>query len=227
MADALVYVSKTPIAKSNTVDSDVAVFELTLGGGSLSADSVSVDYHTEDNTAKDGIDYIGQAGTATFMPGETRIVIPIQCPANPVRHGNLTFFLNLTNSNARILTPKSVAIIADNMPVPVSLLVTPVNVKVGTSGSEVTNFTVKLTTAADYPVSVTAFTSDGIGPHGASAGVDYGKKYWKMTFQPGVTSMRFFVRVYGSPNLATRWFMLNLTNANVPIVFNSSTCYIN
>ena len=62
-----------------TVDEDGSQAALAVELSQASADTVTVDYATSDNTAEAGDDYTETSGTLTFAPGETvkAIIVPI------------------------------------------------------------------------------------------------------------------------------------------------------
>jgi len=59
--------------------------------------NVSVDYITQDSTAKAGEDYISTSGTATIKSGETSAVIGVEIIADTVAESDETFNLVLSN----------------------------------------------------------------------------------------------------------------------------------
>src|SRR5262245_43942370 len=59
--------------------------------------SVSVDFATQDGTAKAGTDYTAMSGTLTFAPNQTTATIGVPIIGNTLFQSNRTFTVNLTN----------------------------------------------------------------------------------------------------------------------------------
>jgi len=77
-------------------------FEVTLE--TASSDTVSVDFTTRDGTATAGRDYLAQAGTLQFAPGQTRRVLSVPIVGDGLLEGDETLTIELANvsTNARL-----------------------------------------------------------------------------------------------------------------------------
>jgi hypothetical protein len=80
----------------------VANFEVTLS--QANATTVSVRYQTADGTAKAGKNYIANAGTLTFAPGETKKTVAITVLPDPTMFSDLVFSLQLSSPVEGVLT---------------------------------------------------------------------------------------------------------------------------
>ena len=72
-----------------------ADFVVTLTPAHLS--TVTVDYETEDDTARAPDDYTATSGTLTFAPGETEMTVSVPIIDDAVEDGGETFTLRLSN----------------------------------------------------------------------------------------------------------------------------------
>jgi hypothetical protein len=68
------------------------------------ATTVSVRYQTADGTAKAGKNYIANAGTLTFAPGETKKTVAITVLPDPTMFSDLVFSLQLSSPVEGVLT---------------------------------------------------------------------------------------------------------------------------
>jgi Calx-beta domain len=93
----LITVEDASIAKSDfgTVD---ATFAVTLSAPA--PDRVSVDYATADGTAVAPTDYLSQRGTLVFEAGESAKIVRVTVVADPIKDGEKTFALQLSNPQA-------------------------------------------------------------------------------------------------------------------------------
>ena len=185
----------------------------TINLTSASAQAVTVNYQTSNLTAIAGTDYTATHGTLTIPAGKTSGIIPVTVLADKNMTANRAFYLSLSGaSGATLETPKLSGVIKENPPP--SLSIASVQEIVGTSGDTTTmTFTVSLNEALTYPVTVTATTADLT----AKAGVNYAATSEVLTFAPGTVTEQFVVTIYGSTNVATDSFLVNLTAGSVPI----------
>ncbi len=86
-------------------------FAVTLSRAA--AQEVSVDYATEDGTAKAGADYTAVSGTLTFAPGETAKTVSVPLLDDAIDEGKETFKLRLSNPRGAYGTGGSRAGIGD------------------------------------------------------------------------------------------------------------------
>ena len=130
---------------------------------------VSVDYSTANGTATAGADYTAVNGTLNFAPGETvkNILVPII--NDTMDEPSETFFVNLSNAtNSTILDAQGQGTITDNDAAP-ALSINDVAVAEGDTGTTNATFTVTLSAASGFTVTVNYATADGT----AAAGSDY------------------------------------------------------
>ena len=80
---------------------DEAVFTVQLANAVTTA--TTIDYATEDGTAKAGSDYAATSGSLTFQPGETTKTVTVQIHGdNAGNEGTENFLLNLTHGDTSI-----------------------------------------------------------------------------------------------------------------------------
>ncbi|HUQ32902.1 MAG TPA: Calx-beta domain-containing protein [Pyrinomonadaceae bacterium] len=176
---------------------------------------VTVDYSTANGTATAGADYTAVSGTLTFNPGETvkNIIVPII--NDTMDEPSETFFVNLSNaSNSVILDSQGQGTITDNDNPP-SLSINDVSVAEGDTGTTNATFTVTLSAASSFTVTVNFATADGT----ATVGSDYQSTSGTLTFNPGETTKTIPVPVNGDMTFeADETFVVNLsTPANATI----------
>jgi len=187
-------------------------FKLTLTAPS--AVPVTVSYTTADATATAGQDYVAEAGTATFAPGQTALNVAVPILRDPTNTQNQSFYLRLSGAtNANLLTPNNVGTIT--APQAAALSIADVTMTRGLGGTKTMVFTVSLNADTASPVTVTASTSDLT----ARAGVDYAAKTQLLTIRPGQRTAQFAVTIYGSPTTvgAQKFFQVKLSGAGVPL----------
>jgi hypothetical protein len=183
---------------------------------SPSTQPVTVSYQTADQTAIGGTDYVPTSGTVTIAPGDTTATIPVTVLANPAATTNLAFTLSLGDAHgAMLVTPKVAGTIVEQLtPPPASLSITNQTLNLGADGVGGTmTFTVALNEPVSTAVTVTAATRDLT----ARAGVDYTANSQVLNFAPGQTSAQFTVGITGAAAVATKYMLVDLTDANVSI----------
>ena len=120
-----------------TVDEDGSQAALSVELSQASADTVTVDYATSDNTAEAGDDYTDTSGTLTFAPGETvkAIIVPILDDAiyEPLERFNVTLS-NPTGATLPTFPGAQVNIAVDESPPTASIA----NVTVGEGAGTMT-----------------------------------------------------------------------------------------
>jgi hypothetical protein len=89
-------------------------FEVTLE--TASSDTISVDFTTRDDSATAGRDYLAQAGTLRFAPGQTRRVLSVPIVGDGLLEGDETLSVELTNvsANARLGAASAVGTLLDD-----------------------------------------------------------------------------------------------------------------
>lgn len=194
------------ISDASAAEGDAAVFTLSLSHA-LSK-PVTVSYSTADGTANAGLDYTAVSGTATITAGQLNTTVTVPVLEDDAVENTENFFVNLSNPTNAVLTDaKGVGSIANtNLP---NITVGDVTVSEGKSGQRNLYFTIALSEAAPFPVSVNAATADG----SALAGSDYVAKSGTVTMAPGELSQTFAVPITGDTvHEADETFLLNLTS---------------
>jgi hypothetical protein len=91
----------------------VATFTVSLSA--TSANTVTVNFATADNTAVAGSDYVATSGTVTFTPGQQSRTISVSINGDTTLEPSETFFVNLSNAtNASIADSQGVGTIVDD-----------------------------------------------------------------------------------------------------------------
>jgi hypothetical protein len=209
----LLYANSASVTEMGTAN---VTLNFTINLTSASSDPVTVEYQTSDSTGVAGTDYVATNGTITFAPGATVQTIPVTVMPDLKATQNRTFFLTLCDSvGATIATPKlSGTIIEANGPQPIFLSIENLQEIVGTSGSPATfPFVVTLNRVITFPVTVTASTQDLT----AKAGVNYVATTQVLTIPAGSTTVTFPVSILGATTVSTKYFLVNLTSANVTL----------
>lgn len=89
------------------VDEFTGQASVTISLSGASGDSVTVDYTTFDGVAKAGSDYVAKAGTVTFNPGQTSVVVPIIVAADALDETHETFGFRISNPIGGVITPNA------------------------------------------------------------------------------------------------------------------------
>ncbi|HEX2924678.1 MAG TPA: Calx-beta domain-containing protein, partial [Ruminiclostridium sp.] len=183
--------------------------EFTIIMSSESSKAVTVNYITEDGSAKAGADYEKAQGVLTFVPGETEKKITVKIAADTVDEDDESFDLILSDAaGADLGASTATCTITDDDAAP-GISIGDCTVKEGDSGYAELVFDVTLSEASGKQVSVDYSTSDGT----AVQGTDYVAASGKLTFNPGETSKQIKVNVIGDINLETdKNLTVNLTN---------------
>jgi chitinase len=187
-----------------------AVFEVTLSP--VSAQPVTVDYTTTDGTAVSGSDYTAISGTLTFTPGETSKFITVSVKGDLIDEGDSeTFTVDLSNeTNANLADGQGLGTILDDDLAVVSISAGPQVIE-GDAGTTTAVFTVTLSRATAFTVTVDYATADGY--NGAEAGSDYEAISGTLTFVPGETIKIITVTIYGDTTVELdETFLVRLSN---------------
>ncbi len=169
----------------------IAAFPVSLSV--VSGVTVTVQYSSTGVTAQSDVDYIGASGTITFTPGVTNTSIDVLVIGELIDELDETFSTGLNNGvNANILVGTATGIIQDDDPPP-SLNIADAQVTEGNSGTTGIVFTVTLSTASSFPITVTYGTSSGT----ATSGVDFQPASGQLEFSPGQTQKLVTVTVNG------------------------------
>ena len=158
--------------------------------------TVSVDFRTQDGTARAGGDYQAMSGTLKFAPGETRKTIAVPMYGDRVIEPNETFFVFITRARganvADGIEGRGMVTIVDDDDLRVSI--ESAAAAEGNAGTTLFNFTVRLSAPADDPVTVNYATADDTA---TTAGGDYLGTSGTVTFAPGETATTITVAVLG------------------------------
>ncbi len=202
---------------------DTLDFEVTLHPAA--AARVTVDYATENGTARAGADYTAVNGTLTFEVGETRKTISVPIIDDNVEDSRETVRLRLSNASGATITlngqygtiwnseEERQAALNASVIGPLGLSVA--DARVQEAANATVDFTVTLSRAGTATVTVDYATSDGSSPNGATAGADYTAASGTLTFAPGETAKTISVPVIDdSHDEVQEIFTLTLSNAS-------------
>lgn len=167
------------------------VFNVTRSANTTGTSSV--DYTTEDVTARAGTDYTARSGTLVFAPGEKTKTITVPVAGDTQDEPDETFRLVLSNPADAVLARAVATGTIVNDDFPVTLSAAGVSVREGDSGLVPLTVTLTLDRAPVREVSVMVSTRDG----SARAGQDYEAATITVTFPSGVQTRTFDVAVRG------------------------------
>ena len=170
------------------------VFTLTRSHALTAA---SIDVATTDGSAEDGTDYTGlPLQTVGFTAGGSLAqTITVLVAGDPRVEADETFQVVLSSPMAlTIVGGPGVGTIENDDEA--TLVIDDVTLQEGTGGTTDFVFTVDLSVASDFPVSVDVATADGTAEDAAGDG-DYDAVVDTLGFDPGVTSRTVTVTVHG------------------------------
>ncbi len=200
----------------NEGDNGTTIAEFTVTLSPAAASTVTVNYATANGTATAGSDYGAASDQLTFAPGQTTQTIQVAVNGDNTDEGSSeTFVVNLSNaSGANIADSQATGTITDDDTAVISLSFGP-EVTEGDSGTKTAVFTVTLTHAASFPITVDYATEDGFGDTGADAGSDYQATSGTLTFNPGTVSLPINVTIYGDEmSEPDERFVMRISNGN-------------
>ncbi|GIK39828.1 MAG: hypothetical protein BroJett011_36610 [Chloroflexota bacterium] len=185
-----------------------AVFTVSLSAAS--AQTVTVNFASADNTATASADYTATGGTLTFAPGITSQPVTVIVQGDILDELDETFFINLSGAaNATIADNQGLGTITDDDAIP-TLSINDITVTEGNAGTVNAVFTVSLSAASGQTVTVNFTTTDNT----ATAPADYTATGGTLTFAPGVTSQPVTVIVQGDTlDELDETFFVNLSGA--------------
>ncbi len=205
--------------------SDLAVSEstgpatLTVLLAPASDQTVTVNWSTVDLTASGVDDYAQGGATLTFAPGDTSQTISVAIVGDSLTETSETFGILLGSpSNASVADGQATVTIIDDDPTP-RVTVSDIGVVEGTTAT----FTVTLSNASAFPVTVNWATGD------STAGTsDYAPAAGVLTFNPGQTSLTVDVATTQETlqESAEMFFVNILTATNATIVRAQATAII-
>ncbi|HYH08790.1 MAG TPA: IPTL-CTERM sorting domain-containing protein [Thermoanaerobaculia bacterium] len=188
----LINISDANVTEGNA---GLATLTFTVTLTQPAAENVTVNYTTSDGTATvANADYVAEAGTVTFTPGDQSETITIDVTGDPFFEGNETLTVTLSNAsvNANIADGTGTGTINNDDAISV-LNISDANVTEGNAGTTTLTFDVTLDSAAAGPVTVNYATSNGT----ATAGSDYVAANGTLTFVPGDLSEQIVITVNG------------------------------
>jgi hypothetical protein len=158
------------------------------------ATQVTVNYTTNNGGAVNDADFVPQAGTLTFAPGQTAATVTVPVKGDTLNEGEERFTMSLFTATGGVSFGESSAwgVILDNDHSPV-ITIGDATVNEGDTGTVDAAFTVQLTEPSPQPVYVDWDTRDG----SAVAPGDYLDDGGTLTFTPGQTSKVVHVTVNG------------------------------
>lgn len=179
-----------------------ATITVTRPDGTLAG--VQVNYATSNGTAVAGTDYTAASDTLTFAANETSKTFPVAIASGGAGTVNLT--LSNQTLGAALGSPSTAVLTitgAEAMP--------SVSVEETTGSGATLNFTVRLSAACSWPVTVDYATDDGT----AVAGTDYTDTSGTLTIPAGHTTGSISVPVATLPSGSPiKEFFLDLSNPN-------------
>jgi hypothetical protein len=188
-----------------------ASFSVSLSAAS--AQTVSVNYSTQDNTASAGSDYEAASGTISFLPGETVKTVTVNVYGDTFDESNETFFVNLNGPvNATIADGQATGTIMDDDDAPSTASITVVSPNGGETWRVNQKKTIQWTSSA-----VSGNVNVGLSRDGglswttilANTAND-GSQSWKVT-GPGTTQARIRVCSAATPSVC------DMSNGNFTI----------
>lgn len=202
-------------------------FVVTLSPVSTSL--VTVTYATVAGTATPSSDFAAANNTLVFQPGQISKTLSISVLGDLLDEGvSEAFTVQLSNPiNATLADGSATGTITDDDAARVSFDSGP-TVLEGDSGFTAGTFTVTLTTAANFTITVDYNLSSGVGSTGATVGEDFLAASGALTFTPGLTVRTFTVQIVGDEQgEADEIFYGNLSNATVPVNGGDSGLILN
>lgn len=199
-------------------------FHLTLSPPAAAA--VTLQYSTEDDTAKAGSDYAAASGTLTFPAGQGELHILVEVFGDATTEQDERFSVRLTNATGAVIGgSRAFATIYDDdagasRP---TLSVDDIQVTESAGWKDAT-FTLRLSQASAQTVKLSFETRAG----SATATADYEHRSGLLTFLPGETVHTIVVRIAGDAVAEeTETFTLWLSNGDGVVISDvSATCTI-
>jgi Calx-beta domain/Lamin Tail Domain/Bacterial Ig-like domain (group 2)/WD40-like Beta Propeller Repeat len=184
-------------------------FTFTVSLSAASAQTVTVDFATADGTASAPTDYQATSGTLTFNPGDLTKTVTVLVNGDNANEPSETFFVNLTNAtNAVFVDSQGLGTITNDDAQP-SLSINDASVAEGDSSTTPATFTVTLSAASSFTVTVNYATAD----NSATSPSDYQSTSGTLTFNPGETTKPVTVLVNGDTTFEQdETFFVNLTS---------------
>jgi len=172
-------------------DAGFAQMLFTVSLSRALAATASVNFATQNGTARAGSDFTAASGTLSFAAGETSKTIAVRVAGDAVVEADETFTLLLSRARGAGLSDGSATGTILNDDIPPALSISDAQVTEGDAGSRQMLFTVSLSKAATGPVSATYTTQDGT----ALAGSDFTAASGTLSFAAGETSKTIAVNI--------------------------------
>ncbi len=204
---------------------------LTVTLDMSSAQQVTVDYDTFDISASEGADYELATGTLTFDPGQTSQIVDINILGDTLHEPDETVLVTLSGAvNAFVADGDGVGTITDNDTAP-TLSISDATLTEGNAGTKNATFTISLSAASGFPVSVAYATADGSAEEGGLAALgqdDYEAASDVAVIAASQTSVQITVPINGDTLAeAGETFLVQLsTPQNATIADGQGQCTI-
>jgi Calx-beta domain len=200
-------VGDVTMARSTTAVTNF-VFPVTLEYASNN--TVTVNYITQNGTARSTKDYTAEQGTVTFAPGTLSKTVTVPVQASTLHTGQLYFFLSISApTNAVVNRSSGTGTILDPTLNPY-LNIGDTTVTEGTGSAATATFTTKVSTASANPITFKYATANG----SAVAGIDYTAEHGTVTVAAGQVSAQIAVPVTKSSQYsASKNFYVTLSAA--------------
>jgi large repetitive protein len=165
-----------------------------------STQTITVDYDTLDITASDLTDYDVASGTLTFDPGEMSQSVDITINGDTLHEPDESLWVLLSGAvNAFVADGDGLGTIEDNDTAP-TLSINDVTLTEGNTGTKNATFTISLSAASGFPVSVSYASVDGTAEEGGTAALgqdDYEAASDVALIAAGNTSVQVTVPIKG------------------------------
>ncbi|MDA0586557.1 MAG: right-handed parallel beta-helix repeat-containing protein [Planctomycetota bacterium] len=186
------------------------------------AEPITVDFTTIQDTARNGEDFLPVSGTVSFAPGELAQTITVAVNGDTTPEPTEQFFVQLSNAvNGLLIDDLAIGtILNDDVIITVAPASTVARTAETDSGVTTLTFVVELLDPSGSPIAsvntitVNFATSDGTAVS-TGANADYISTSGTLTFDPGVTSQTVDVMVFGDTDLEPdETVILNLSGAS-------------
>lgn len=174
-------------------NSGISFATFTVNLSPASAQTVTVQFATANNTALAGSDYVATNSTLTFSPGQTTQQVSVTINGDTTFEPNESFFMNLSNAtNATIDDNQALGTITNDDAQP-TISINDVTVTEGNSGTTNAAFTASLSNPSYQTITVGYATTGNT----ATAGSDFVAASGTVTITPGLTSQPVNITING------------------------------
>ncbi|MBC7852187.1 MAG: right-handed parallel beta-helix repeat-containing protein, partial [Pirellulaceae bacterium] len=178
-------IADVTLAEGDGPGTTLFVFTVTLSNGS--ATPITVDFTTQDNSATAAdLDYVPNAGTLTFLNGDTTETITVLVNGDTKFEADEAFLVLLSNATggATFVDANAIGTILNDDAQPIANI-SDVSLAEGNAGTTAFVFTVTLTNASATPITIAYNTEDD---QATVADADYQPTAGVLTFAPGTTT---------------------------------------